>query len=161
MSFLILGDVLKGLIPTAAQQQDALQICREQPLYQNNVAITTTTTLPEIPFFVAKHKCRLVGADFQNGAVAAPGQVTNFYSVIISKRAALTPAVQKILVQYDANATPAKDIAAFANRDLYASGDVNVAAADADFILLPAEMDFQPARVICFLKHSQPVQGLR
>ena len=139
MSFFALGDVLKGLVPITAAQQDALEICREEPTYTNNAQITTTTTLPELPVFIARHKQRIVGARF-TPATAVTGAATNFFSIVIAVRHIAAPATQKIVLTYNADATPTKDIAAISSRDMWAAGDVNAAAVDADFVLLAGDV---------------------
>lgn len=138
MSLFTLGDILKGLIPTAALQQDALDVCREEPTYTNPAAVTTSTTVAEIPFFIARRKQRVIGARFAPGA-GITGNAA-FFSLILSVRHASAPGTAKVIATYSPSATPAGDIAAFGSRDLWASGDVNAAAADADFILLPGDV---------------------
>lgn len=139
MSLFTLGDILKGLIPTALLQNDALEVCREEPTFTNPTALTTTTALAELPVFTARHKMRLMGLRL-SVASAVTGAATNNFSLVIAKRAALAPATQKILATYTADASPSKDIAAFASRDMWAASDVNAAAADADFIMLPGDV---------------------
>lgn len=138
MSLFTVGDVLKGLVPTAAQQSDALELCREELTFINPAAVTTTTAIAEIPFFIARRKQRVVGARFSPGA-AVTGNAA-FFSLILTVRHIAAPATAKVIATYSPSATPAGDIAAFGSRDLWASGDVNAAAADADFILLPGDV---------------------
>jgi hypothetical protein len=139
MSLFTLGDILKGLIPTAALQNDALEVCREEPTYTNNAAITTTTTLPELPVFIARRKMRIMGARF-TPATAVTGAATNYFSIVIAVRHIAAPATQKIVLTYNADTAVTKDVAAFSSRDMWAAGDVNAAAADADFILLAGDV---------------------
>lgn len=138
MSLFVVGDVLKGLVPTAVLQTDALELCREEPTYQNTAAVTTTTTIAEIPMFIARRKQRVIGARF-SPAAAITGNAA-FFSLIITVRHAAAPATAKVIATYSPSATPAGDIAQWSSRDLWASGDVNAAAADADFILLPGDI---------------------
>jgi hypothetical protein len=138
MSLLTAGDVLKGLIPTASAQNDALEPFRIESALKIIAALTTTTALAEQPVYVARRKVRFMGARFSPGT-AVTGAATNFFGVVIAKRAIAAPATQKILATYNADTAVTKDIAAFSSRDMFAAGDINAAAADADFILLPGD----------------------
>jgi hypothetical protein len=141
MSLMIAIDVLKGLIPTAFSVTDANDAYREEAQfsYQPLAANAAATPLPEHVMWVARRKMRVIGARFSPDA-AVTGVATNFFSVVLAVRHAAAPATQKIIITYDSNATPAKDVPAFGTRDFYAAGDVNAAAADADFILLPGDV---------------------
>jgi len=139
MSNLVIADALKALAPTAATQQDAFDAFREEPAYTNPATITTTTTLPEFPVFIARRKMRAVGCRI-TPATAVTGAATNFFSLVLAVRHIAAPATQKIIATYNADTAVTKDIAAFGSRDLWAAGDVNAAAADADFILLPGDV---------------------
>lgn len=138
MSLFTLGDVLKGLVPTAANPNDALEACREEVTFFTIAALATTTALAEQPIFIARRKMRVVGVRFSPGA-AVTGNAA-YFSLVIAVRHIAAPATQKIIATYSADATPSKDIAAFGSRDLWAAGDVNAAAADADFILLAGDV---------------------
>jgi hypothetical protein len=133
MSFFVPSDTLKGLTPGALLSNDCAEAWREEPIFTTIATLTTTTALAEQPIFRARHKMRVIGAWFSPGT-AVTGNAA-FFSVVIAVRHAAAPATQKIIATYSADATPAKDVAAFASRDLWASGDVNASAADADFIL--------------------------
>lgn len=141
MSLMTAIDVLKGLLPTAASTTDANDAFREegQFSYQPLAANVVGTAIPEHVVWIARRKMRVIGARYSPDA-AVTGVVTNFFSIVIAVRHIAAPATQKIIVTYDSNATPAKDVPAFGVRDLYAAGDVNAAAADADFILLPGDV---------------------
>lgn len=141
MSLMTAIDVLKGLIPTAFTQSDANDAFREEAQfsYQPLAANVVGTPIPEHVVWVARRKMRVIGARYSPDS-AVTGVVTNFFSIVVAVRHVSAPATQKIIITYDSNATPAKDVPAFGQRDLFAAGDVNVAAADADFILLPGDV---------------------
>jgi len=139
MSYFNALDTLKGLLVAALNPQDAAEAFREEPYFSTIATLTTTTALAEQPIFVARRKMRVIGSKFTPGT-AVTGAATNNFSLVIAVRHAAAPATQKIIATYTADATPAKDVAAFASRDLWASGDVNGSAADADFILLPGDV---------------------
>lgn len=134
MSLLKIADVLAALVPIAAGAQDAYEPFREEPIYTNTAALATTTAMAETTIFCARHKSRVIGSKFMPAA-AVTGAATNYFSVVIAVRHAAAPATQKIIATYNADTAGTKDVAAFAIRDLWAAGDVNAAAADADFIL--------------------------
>lgn len=138
MSLFTLGDVLKGLVPTAANPNDALEVCREEVNFFTIAALTTTTALAEQPIFIARRKMRVVGVRFAPGA-AVTGVAANYFSLVIAVRHIAAPATQKIIATYAADTATTKDVAAFASRNLWSAGDVNAAAADADFILLEGD----------------------
>lgn len=141
MSLFIAGDVLKGLAPTAAAQQDCLEAFREEAQWswQPGAANVAATPIPEHVMWVARRKMRVIGIRFSTD-VAYVGVPTNFFSIVVAVRHAAAPAVQKIIATYNADTAGTKDLAAFATRDFYLSGDINVAAADADFILLVGDV---------------------
>ena len=138
MSLFVPGDTLKGLTPGQVLQNDTWEAFREEPVWTNNTSLATTTGQSETPVFVARRKMRVIGCRFSPGA-AITGAATNNMNITIAKRAAASPATQKIIISYTADATPAKDIVAFAFRDLLIN-DINGSAADADFILVQGDV---------------------
>jgi len=134
MSNFVPLDTVKGLVPGAVLQNDANEAWREEAQYSNNTAVTTTTAVAEHVMWIARHKMRVIGIRYGTD-VAYVGVPTNFFSIVVAVRHAAAPATQKIIATYNADTAGTKDLAAFAARDFYASGDVNAAAADADFIL--------------------------
>lgn len=133
MSYFVPSDTLKGLTPGTLLQNDCAEAWREEPVYTAIATLTTTTALAEQPIFRARHKMRVIGAWFAPGT-AVTGAATNFFSIVLAVHHLAAPATQKIIATYNADATPGKDVAAFASRDLWAN-DSNTSAADADFIL--------------------------
>jgi hypothetical protein len=141
MSLMIALDVLKGLIPTAASQTDANEAFREEAQWswQPSAANVAATPIPEHVMWVARRKMRVIGIRFSTDT-AYVGVPTNFFSIVVAVRHASAPATQKIIATYNADTAGTKDLAQFATRDFYASGDINAAAADADFILLVGDV---------------------
>jgi hypothetical protein len=134
-------DVLKGLVPTAVLQTDANEAFREEAQWswQPGAVNVAATPIPEHVMWVARRKMRVIAARFSTDT-AYVGVPANFFSIVIAVRHIAAPATQKIIITYNADTAGTKDLAAFASRDLYASGDVNSAAADADFILLAGDV---------------------
>ena len=141
MSLMTAIDVLKGLIPTAALTTDANDIYREEAQfsYQPLAANAAATPLPEHVMWIARRKMRVIGARYSTDT-AQVGVATNFWSIVLAVRHASAPGTQKIIATFNNSVAGVTDLAAFATRDMYASGDVNAAAADADFILLPGDV---------------------
>ncbi len=133
MSLFTAGDELAGLLVSAAGVRDAIRAFHRVTYFTNPAAVTTTTAIAEISVYNATRKERLIGARFTPSSGAVTGAATNFFSLILGKRAAGALSTLKTLATYAASATPAGDIAQWAGRDLFAA-DLNGSAADTDFI---------------------------
>jgi hypothetical protein len=140
MSEFAAGDALVALLvpaantlPQSAPALDARRAFHRCIPYLNPAAVTTTTTIAEIGIYTATRKERLIGARFTPNT-AVTGAATNFFTLVLGKRAVAALGTLKTLVSYAASTTPAGDIAQWAARDLFAA-DLNGSAADTDFIM--------------------------
>lgn len=103
----------------------------------NDAAATGTNAIAEIPFFVARQKCRIVGVKFCPQA-AITGTASNFFTLLVAKRPASAPGTPVNLVTYAADTPTTDDIAAYAARDLLAAATLSTyvpSAAGTDFEL--------------------------
>jgi hypothetical protein len=86
----------------------------------NDAAATGTNAIAEIPIFVARQKCRIVGVKFCPQA-ALTGTATNYMTLLVAKRPASAPGTPVNLVTYAVDTATTDDIAAYAARDLLAA----------------------------------------
>lgn len=103
----------------------------------NDAAQTGTNAIAEIPVFVARQKCRVVGLKFCPQA-AITGTATNYFTLLIAKRPASAPGTPVNLVTFAADTATTDDIAAYAARDLLAASTLLTyvpSAAGTDFEL--------------------------
>lgn len=133
MSFFAAADDLTGLLVGAAASTDAVRAWHRFATWSNSAAVTGTNAVAEIAVYGSTRKERIVGARYIPSSGAVTGAATNFFTLILGKRAAGALGTLKTLISYAASATPAGDIAQWAARDLFAA-DLNGSAADADFV---------------------------
>jgi hypothetical protein len=133
MSLFAAADGFVGLLPQAGDPRDAWQAWHRHLLYVNPAAVTGTNAVAEFAVYNTTRKLRLVGARYTPSSGAVTGAATNNFSLILGKRAAGALSTLKTLATYTADATPAKDIAQWASRNLF-TADLNGSAADTDFI---------------------------
>lgn len=133
MSLFAAADGLVGLLPQAASEGDAKRAWHRIVEFTNPAAVTGTNAVAEISMYNASRKERLIAARFTPSSGAVTGAATNFFTLVVGKRASGALGTLKTLISYAASATPAGDIAQWAGRDLFAA-DLNGSAADTDFI---------------------------
>lgn len=104
-------------LPTQAAERTVRKLVQFSEGYVQDTALATTTALSERAAVRVKQKSRLVGAWFVPDT-AVTGAATNFFTLLVDKRAAALPGTPVNLLTYAADTAGTDDIAAFASKDL-------------------------------------------
>lgn len=132
MSDFAAGDDLVGLL-VGAQNSGSVPDGRRafhRAVTWVSAAATGTNAVAEFAAYNATRKEKLIAARYTPSSAAVTGAATNFFSLIIGKRAAGALGTLVTLITYAASATPAGDIAQWAGRDLFAADLTSTTGSD-------------------------------
>ena len=136
-----LMSALKGINPNGAEDEvrDSL---RFQDKWHTTLSVATNVAIAEQVAARVKRKCRLVGVLFLP-STAITGTATDFFTLLIDKRATALPGTPINLITYAADTATTDDAAAFGSKDLLAAATFATyvpTAVAADFDLLAGDV---------------------
>lgn len=126
---------LVGLTAASASgaEEETRKITRQVGYWKNDAAVTTNTAISERTVMTARQKSKLVKVKLTLDA-AVTGTATDFFTLLIDKRTAATPATPVNLITFAADTPTTDNCVAFQEKDLLGLATY-ITGAGADFDL--------------------------